>query len=171
MIRYVTPFCLLLAACGGGQGSTGSNSSSGESEGSAGATQVVEPTDANLQDDPQNGVVPLDAPQPAATAASIPAAFQGRWALVPNDCDEARGDNKGLMTVGADRLRFYESRATPGAIRMAGPGRLQTTLSFVGEGQSWSHPTTLTVQEDGRVLVREEEGSDALRYTKCPGAA
>jgi hypothetical protein len=170
MIRYTIPLLLALAACGGGQGSTGSNSSDGTEKGSAGATQVVEQTPSNLQDDPQNGVVPLETPKPAATAASIPAAFQGRWALVPNDCDESRGDAKGLMTVSADRLKFYESRATPGAIRMAGPGRLQTTLSFVGEGQSWSHPTTLTVQENGRVLVREEQGSDALRYTRCPAA-
>ena len=53
---------------------------------------------------------PLPAP-----ASSIPAALQGRWGLTPADCMPGRSDAKGLLTITADGLRFYESRAVPAA--------------------------------------------------------
>ena len=48
----------------------------------------------------------------AATANVIPAAFHGRWGMVPADCTSTRGDDKGLITVDANSIKFYESRAT-----------------------------------------------------------
>ena len=33
----------------------------------------------------------------------IPAAFHGRWGMVPADCTSTRGDNKGLITVDAEQ--------------------------------------------------------------------
>ena len=46
-------------------------------------------------------------------AASIPAALQGRWGLTPADCMPGQSDAKGLLTITANDLRFYESRAVP----------------------------------------------------------
>ena len=50
---------------------------------------------------------------PAAPAAGIPAALQGRWGLTPVDCTTSLGDAKGLLVVNSNELRFYESRAVP----------------------------------------------------------
>ena len=167
---------LTLAACSGGE--SANNESSG---GSA----AVEPTPTNLTDDPQNTLVPLDppgngaatSPVPLPTAspspiAAIPADFQGRWGMVPNDCDPQRADNKGLLTIAGSRLSFYESRGTAAGIRQLQPTRIGFDLPMSGEGMTWSEPTTLTLLDDGKTLVREATGSPdragSFRYSRCP---
>jgi hypothetical protein len=168
MIRYgMFLFPLALAACNSG-GEAGNNQQGDESA-------VVEEAPSNLQDDPGNSVVPIGnaaSALPAATpVASVPAAFQGRWGMVPNDCDPARDDNKGLMTVTADRLRFYESRATISDARQAGT-TLTAKLSFSGEGQTWEQQGRLVLQDDGKTLVRDGTGEGMeggpFRYSRCP---
>ncbi len=152
---------LTLAACSGGE------SVDNQSGGSA----AVEPTPNNLMDDPQNAVVPIPAPSPSPIAA-IPAAFQGRWGMVGADCDPARADNKGLLTIAGDRLSFYESRGQAGNIRQVGPAQIGFDLPMSGEGMTWSEPTTLTLLDDGKTLVRVAKGSPdragAFRYSRCP---
>src|SRR3546814_5910594 len=69
------------------------------------------------------------------TATVLPVDFQGRWGLVANDCDPARDDNKGLMTVAADTLKFYESRGVVKTVTIASPTKLTADLAFTGEGQ------------------------------------
>lgn len=167
---------LCLAACSGG--GTADNESSG---GSA----AVEPTPGNLSVDPQNTVVPLDppgnaapvspVPLPTASAtpvAAIPAAFAGRWGMVANDCDPNRADNKGLLTIVGNRLSFYESRGEAKTLRQTEPTRITFDLPMSGEGMTWSEPTTLTLLDDGKTLVREVTGSPdragSFRYSRCP---
>ncbi len=167
---------LALAACSGGE--SANNESSG---GSA----AVEPTPSNLTVDAQNTLVPLDppgngaavSPVPLPTAspsaiAAIPAAFAGRWGMVPNDCDPSRGDARGLLTIAGSRLAFYESRGTAADIRQPQPSQIAFALPMSGEGQSWSEPTTLTLLDDGKTLVREAKGSPdragSFRYSRCP---
>lgn len=175
MTRYAfIAATLLLSACGS------SESGGNDSEDAATATPV-EQTPENLQADPVNRVVPLDpranAAAPAATpspVAAIPSAFRGRWGMVTADCDPARDDAKGLMTVSADSLRFWEARATLADARTQGPTTLSATLSFTGEGQTWREPTRLTLQDGGRTLVYDSEGdgqgggqTGTHRYTRC----
>src|SRR3546814_12730037 len=65
---------------------------------------------------PKNALVPeTNAVDAVETATVLPVDFQGRWGLVANDCDPARDDNTGLMTVAADTLNFYK---TPGVVKM-----------------------------------------------------
>lgn len=179
MTRYAfVAAALLLSACGSSE--PGGN----DSEDAATATPV-EQTPENLQVDPVNRVVPLDPPGnvaapavvPGATpspVAAIPPAFRGRWGMVVADCDATRDDAKGLMTVGADSLRFWEARATLADARLQGPTVLSATLSFTGEGQAWREPTRLTLQDDGRTLVYDSKGdgqgggqTGTHRYTRC----
>ncbi len=167
---------LCLAACSGGE--TANNESSG---GSA----AVEPTPTNLIDDPQNTLVPLDppgngaaiSPVPLPTAspspiAAMPADFQGRWGMVANDCDPKRDDNKGLLTIAGNRLSFYESRGGATAIRQLQPTQVAFDLPMSGEGMTWSEPTTLTLLDGGKTLVREVTGAPdragSFRYSRCP---
>lgn len=96
----------------------------------------------------------------------IPAAFLGRWGLVPADCTSTAGDNKGLMTVEPDRLSFYESRASIAKLEGVSPTELRATLAFSGEGQEWTQETPLILENDGAALTRVADGQ-TLRYTRC----
>jgi len=120
-------------------------------------------------------VPPAAAPAPAPAAPSpdaavpadlIPAAFHGRWGMVPADCTSTRGDAKGLLTIDGTSLRFYESRAMPTDLSVTAPDRLTAVLAFEGEGQSWTERTTLTLGPDGETLTRAAEQS--FTYRKCP---
>lgn len=61
---------------------------------------------------PPASTSPTD-PPPTGDASNgpIPSALQGRWGLTPGDCTSRLGDAKGLLIVGANVLRFYESRS------------------------------------------------------------
>ena len=166
---------LTLAACSGGE------SLDNQSGGSA----AVEPTPTNLTDDPQNMVVPLDppgnqavqAPVPLPTASpvvltAIPEGFQGRWGVNAGDCDPSTGADKGKLTIAGNRLSFFESRGEAKAIRRTQPTQISFDLPMSGEGMTWSEPTTLTLLDDGRTLLREvkspadRKAND--RYSRCP---
>ena len=111
------------------------------------------------------------APGPSASGKTIPAALQGRWGMVPADCTSTRGDAKGLLTIGPDTLRFYESRARLGAVKQRDDSRILATFAFSGEGMEWSREVVLDAQDSGQVLIRREAGADAapgaFRYTRC----
>ena len=97
---------------------------------------------------------------------SIPAALQGRWGLSPGDCTSAQGDAKGLLTVGADELRFYESRAVPAGTVESDADSVSGNFAFTGEGQKWTKFQALEIQEDN--LVRTERNPNAsFTYARC----
>ena len=102
---------------------------------------------------------------PAAQAA-LPAAMQGRWGLTPADCMPGRSDAKGLMVISADDLRFYESRALPGADVQTSPQIVSGKFNFTGEGQTWTRYEAIKV--DGQKLIRTESSPTAsFTYAKC----
>jgi hypothetical protein len=155
MLAFV-PAVLALAACNDG-------------------TQNAEVSDAQAtataDDAPADAVgPPTDGPAPdATTAAAIPAAMHGRWGLVPADCTTTMGDDKGLMTVEAQTLRFYESRATLEEVLQSSANSLRGQFAFTGEGMEWQREMSLELAGD--TLTRREYGEEAstepLRYTKC----
>jgi hypothetical protein len=115
---------------------------------------------------PPASAVPATPGDKAAPATKIPAALQGRWALTPMDCSTTRGDAKGLLVVGADGLRFYESRAVPSANVAADSNSIQGDFTFTGEGQTWTKYQALRIQ--GRDLIRTESNPVAsFSYAKC----
>src|SRR5690606_41044940 len=97
--------------------------------------------------------------------------LQGRWGLAPADCTSTLGDAKGLLTITANRLEFYESVGTLDTITQAGPNRVRASFDFEGEGMTWERELVLEVEDDGATLIRREYGADAapepFRYTKC----
>ncbi len=105
-------------------------------------------------------------------AGPIPAGFQGRWGMSLNDCTPDRDDAKGLMSISADTLTFYESRGVLTEPQEQKPARLAGMFDFTGEGQSWSYHELLELKEDGQTLIRTETGDGAapapLRYMRCP---
>ncbi|PEQ11504.1 hypothetical protein B2G71_16885 [Novosphingobium sp. PC22D] len=108
---------------------------------------------------------------PALAGDEIPEAMRGRWGLVPADCTSTKGDAKGLMTVEADSLKFYESVATLGMVENVEPDAISAAYEFSGEGQTWILDVSLEMSDDGQTLVRHDKGPDAmpdpLTYTRC----
>lgn len=155
---FVMAGALALGACQGG--ATPANDAAAPA---ANATvEAVPPS--------ETAVVETGAGPAAVVPGTIPAALQGRWALVPNDCDPSRGDAKGALTVGADTLTFFEARAKLDKPVTTRADSLTAEFAFTGEGQNWRK--TVTLARDGDALVRsEDELPQPLRYQRCPPAA
>jgi hypothetical protein len=154
---------LSLAGCGGSEKAATNDSV-------VLADNSVATTPAPPEAAPTTAATPGPAASPD-TGAGIPAALHGRWGLVPADCASTRGDNKGLLTITADTLRFYESVGTLGKVAERGAGRIIADFAMTGEGQSWTRRMVLDVEDNGQTLVRREQGADAmpgaLRYRRC----
>jgi hypothetical protein len=117
---------------------------------------------ATPTNDLENGA---DEPVVEATS-TIPASFQGRWALSPADCTSTRGDNKGLLTVAADKLTFYEARAIPAGSLKQTKDSVSGDFNFTGEGQTWKRYQVLELQNSK--LVRTESSPMAsYTYARC----
>lgn len=157
-ISFVLPALLVLAACDNGTQSADITAEEAAAQGDLAENSSVAPTPS-----------PPDTGTPAPTA--IPDVLRGRWGLVPADCTSTRGDAKGLLTITADKLQFYESVGTLDTIMEAEPNRIRASFGFEGEGMTWQREVVLDAQDDGATLVRREYGEDAapgpFRYTKC----
>ena len=131
------------------------------------------PADGTPTPSPTGSGTPSPSPTATGTAPaqSIPVAVRGRWGLVPADCTSTRGDAKGLLTIDATTLRFYESRGTLRTIKQRADSRIRATFAFSGEGMTWTRDEVLDAQNGGRTLIRREYGEDAapgpFRYSRC----
>ena len=157
--RFVLPALLMLAACDNGTQGSDTTAEEAAIDGDLAANSSVAPTRSP----------PSDAGTPAPT--EIATVFRGRWGMVPGDCTSTRGDAKGLLTIGASTLEFYESVGTLDMVMEAEPTRLRAVFDFEGEGMTWQREVVLDVQDDGATLIRREYGEDAapgpFRYAKC----
>lgn len=117
------------------------------------------------------GAGPLSGGPPAANVVDrspgpMPAAIRGRWGLTPADCISTRGDAKGMLEIGPDSLRFYESRAVPGTSIETNDQGISGNFNFTGEGQQWTKYVSLKLQ--GEVLRRTERNPVAsYNYARC----
>ncbi|MEG3087126.1 hypothetical protein [Sphingomonas sp. PB4P5] len=162
---------LALAACSS-EPPAASNETQAEvaPSGDVGIVAPAGPTDiATASPAPAPTPTPSATPIKAAVAArAFPVAFRGRWGMNANDCDPKRDDNKGLITVSADAIKFYESRATIAKLSVSSPTRIAADLSFSGEGQTWQSRTVFDLSDGGKTLARaEEEPSVSYVYAKC----
>ena len=86
--------------------------------------------------------------------------------MTPGDCTSTRGDAKGLLEIGPDYLKFYESRAVPGTSIETEANAISGNWNFTGEGQQWSRYVSLQLQ--GKVLNRTERNPVAsYDYARC----
>ena len=164
MLRAIPPVIaclgmLTIVACGG------SDPVDKQANNTAGLPDPKEPSPDATGAPPANNAAAA-VPAPAQAAAKIPAALHGRWGLSPGDCTSTRGDAKGLLIVGPDELRFYESRAVPSANVQSSSDSISGDFTFTGEGQTWTKFQSLSIQRDG--LVRTESNPMAsFTYAKC----
>lgn len=188
MMRWTTPaMALMLAACSGSD-----DKAAPAPDESAMATPVPEPVanqgeqartdwdeDAMARWNEERGYEPdADEPVPSVPDKSIgtgdqtiPTAVRGRWGLVATDCTSTKGDAKGLLTIDATGLRFYESHGTLMHIRERDARRIVADYRFSGEGQEWNRLMVLDSQDGGETLIRRDYGEgaapSAMRYTRC----
>jgi len=123
-------------------------------------------SDANLGEEALNEA---DDSGSEPAALRIPAAFQGRWGMVPADCTSTRGDAKGLITVTDDKIRFFESTGTLTKVILNAPENFTGTFAFTGEGQSWTNSQNLQLTGSSKTLVRSQaDVSQSFTYKRCP---
>lgn len=172
-MRWTVPMTLmLLAACSGG--TEEKSAAPEEKAASPGAPEAVPaaPGDVTVYT-PDPAIAPPAAPEPGIGAGdkAIPAAIQGRWGLVAADCTSTKGDAKGLLTIDAADLRFYESHGVLARVRERSDRRIVADYKFSGEGMEWDRLVLLGVEDGGKTLLRRDWGEDAsaepLRYTRC----
>lgn len=114
---------------------------------------------------------PTAVPSGPAVAAAFPAVMLGRWGMVPGDCTSQMGDNKGMITVTAREIRFYESVARIDKVKDSSENRIRASLSYDGEGMQWSRDAQFEFKPGAGQLVLQEYGEDAVpgprTYTRC----
>ncbi len=98
----------------------------------------------------------------------IPAAFRGRWGLVPADCTSTRGDAKGLIDIDGNSIKFYEARAMLTKVMMNAPENFTGTFAFTGEGQTWTKSQNLKLTGSSNTLIRGDTDPVAsFTYKRC----
>ena len=103
-------------------------------------------------------------PIPGTAAGTFPMEFRGRWGMVPADCTSTRGDAKGLITIGEEMIRFYESTGTITEQLPAGAHAYSAKFHFKGEGAQWDK--TINFLRDGDALkLTHNDGS--FSYRRC----
>jgi len=103
-----------------------------------------------------------------AGPVAIPAAFHGRWGMVPADCTSTKGDAKGLIAIDGDGIKFYESRGTLTKVTLNAPENFTGVFAFTGEGQTWTNSQNLKLTGSSNTLVRSEtDVSQSYTYQRC----
>jgi len=148
---------LALAAC---QQNDPNNIAIDEGNGVNGEVETLPPDEGNDETAQANATNKVEEP----TSAAIPATYHGRWGMVANDCQPGRDDAKGLITIDARTVKFYEAVATLKEQRPAIATSFAGQFDFIGEGQNWRKVMTFTRTGD-KLTRAEEEGT--FTYTRC----
>lgn len=135
------------------------------------ATPGADESTAPLPTAPLPTAMPTPGASEGPIVREIPLALRGRWGLVPGDCTSTRGDAKGLLTIAATDLRFYESVGKIVTATSVDPARLRGTFAFTGEGMEWTRDISLRASADGKTLDYFDMGADSppsnRTYARC----
>ena len=102
------------------------------------------------------------------TTLLIPAAFHGRWGMVPGDCTSTRSDAKGLITVEWRRHQILRKPGPADKVTLSAPENFTGTFAFSGEGQNWTNSQNLKLTGSSNTLVRSEtDVSQSYTYKRC----
>lgn len=171
MLRFYVPITILggvaaLVACSG-RDPVADNLHNG---GAAPAEVDVLPPDESVAtptNDLENGDdEDVNVSDAAEDASAIPAAFHGRWGMTPADCMPNRSDNKGLLVVSADGMRFYEALAKPAGDLRLTPKSVSGSFAFTGEGEKWKRHEVLELQ-DHKLVRTESDPMASYTYARC----
>lgn len=113
----------------------------------------------------------LPVPQPRAHALDyqLPTSFIGRWGLALSDCNPDNVQDTGLLTIKPDKLIFFASKGSIGAITRRSPYDVTVRLDMTGNGRNWSSETHLVLDAASTRLLRTEASAPGkiYRYKRC----
>ena len=162
-IRSVALLALALAAC---QQPNDANIAIDESNSANAEIETLPPDETVTNVENEVGNNSAEAQLPATLL--IPAAFHGRWGMVPADCTSTRGDAKGLIIVDGDSIKFFESRGKLTKVTLNAPENFTGTFAFTGEGQSWTNSQNLKLTNSSNTLIRSEtDVAQSYSYKRC----
>lgn len=145
-MRKTTPLILAalaaLAGCGDAGEAPQDTAATGTPEAGMSVSATAQPTPAATSTDTTDEM-----------AQTIPAALQGRWGMTPADCTGPRSDAKALLTIGSDKLTFYEAVGTLKSVQSRDASHIAATFAFTGEGMTWEREENLAVS--GSTLTRK----------------
>jgi hypothetical protein len=169
MIRFVFPIVTIAAimsmgACSGTEPVADEANNAGTVDISVLPPDESATTTANELD---NGIGEQST-APPTPAGKIPAALHGRWGMTPGDCSSTRGDAKGLLTINADSLKFYESVARPAGRLATSADSASGDFVFTGEGMTWKKYQALEMQNN-KLVRTESDPMMSFTYARCAG--
>jgi len=131
--------------------------------------ETLPPDDSTAAASGTPAATPTNEATPLPT--SIPAQFHGRWGINRADCTSTRGDAKGLLTIAAARLTFYESRGMLDTVLGATATGFDANYGFTGEGQTWQRVERFKLVND-RLQRRTDSAPGQeppvnLTYERC----
>ena len=168
-IKPILPASLMMLALACQQGPSDQNIAIDDGNLANATVETLPPSEGNSATEAANAEDPVlneaeDDSENSPPTIAIPAQYRGRWGMNVNDCDPRRSDNKGLMTIGANSIKFYESVASLQEQRPAIATSFSGAYGFTGEGQTWERVITLT--RTGDTLKRAQADANTS-YTRC----
>ncbi|MCF2513544.1 hypothetical protein LVY65_00455 [Sphingomonas sp. G124] len=161
-ICSIALLALALAAC---QQSNDDNIAIDDTN-TANAEVETLPPDETVSNDADNVADGNSAETP--TALAIPAAFHGRWGMVPADCTSTKGDAKGLISIDGNSIKFFESLGKLTKVTLNAPENFTGTFAFTGEGESWTNSQNLKLTGSSNTLIRSEtDVAQSYTYKRC----
>ena len=77
-----------------------------------------------------------------------------------------RSDNKGLLVVSGDGMRFYEAQARPAGELRFTPKSVSGSFAFTGEGENWNRHEVLELR-DHKLVRTESDPMASYTYARC----
>lgn len=153
-----TLLSLALAACSGEQQAT-----SNEAKAEAAVAKIEASATGNVAPG-----LPIADKQAKLDPSALPPAFEGRWGMKPEDCDIARSDTRGLLSVTGSKLTFYDAAATATVIGGSSRYKVVADLALSDRGRKWQRRDTFELTNAGTVLQRtEQDTGKTYRYEHC----
>ena len=102
----------------------------------------------------------------APVAATIPAAFHGRWGQSVEDCADPRREGSGAIVVSANSLQLPDAQGQLFQTLGNYPERFVGMFVYNGDLGRWSQKEELSLTGSSNVLIRDADG-ERFRYRRC----
>lgn len=91
----------------------------------------------------------------AAAAATLPAAFVGKWDALPKPCStDYRAEMQ--LDITADSLSFFESGGQVKSVKVNSLSDVVAQVSMAGEGETWERTMHMVLTDNGNTLTIDE---------------
>lgn len=112
-----------------------------------------------------SAVIPSSAAPAAPVAATLPAAFVGKWDAPPKPCSTSYRAEMQLDVTPTD-LSYFESGGKVKSVKVNSPTDVVADLAMSGEGETWEKSIHMVLSGDGKTLTIDE-GKGGVRV-RCP---